>query len=163
MTDVSPDAKKWLVTAGVFRQLAESIHPTDWRPQVDHIGTPFPDEDQRHSIRQQILETYPPVLQECISVLAGWFETRERKLPDKISQEARYWIYQMACQISAFCESHVCQSVPSHPPSTIIPYPNMKEPEVCEWLIGEWWGEVGLRRCIAQSTTDQSLFWSENV
>src|SRR5436305_962769 len=152
----SPDhAKQWRVTAAIFRQLAESIGPTDWRPTVSPLGT-FPDENQRQKARQEILATYAPVLQECVTVIGGWFADRERPLPDQISQPARYWIYQMACQITSFCEAHVCQLTQS--PWTIIPYPDKTQIEVCEWLIGDWWSNVGIMRCVAQSTTDQSLF-----
>ena len=161
MADSSHHAKRWQVTAAVFRQLAKSIQPTDWRPTAPATGTAFPDEHQRHSVRQAILATYKPVLQECLDVTAGWFASRYRTLPNKISQPARYWIYQMACQIASFCEAHVCKLTQA--PSTIIPYPDKKEIEVCDWLVSEWWPDVGLMRCVAQSTTDQSLFYSENI
>jgi hypothetical protein len=158
----SPDyAKQWLSTAAIFRQLAESIHPTDWRPTIPPMDTDFPDEDQRRAARQAILATYPPVLMECLDVIRVWSSEREHKLPDQISQAARYWIYHMAFGIADFCSAHVCQLRKAQ--TTIIPYPDKEPIEVFEWLIGDWWGEVGLKKFVALATTDQNLFYSENI
>jgi|SRR5947209_5440733 len=156
---LSEDAKRWRASALLFRQLAEAIHPTGWRPTAPAIGTAFPDEDQRHAARQAILATYPPVLQECLDVTGGWFETRS--LPDQISQPARYWVYHMAFQISEFCIEHLCGI--REPRTTIVPYPDKPEIEVCDWLMGEWWSSVGMKKFVKLATTDQNLFYSENV
>jgi hypothetical protein len=146
MADLPDHAKQWRSTAAIFRKLAESIHPTEWTPTVPLTGTAFPDEDQRHAARQAMLATYPPVLQECLDVTVRWFADPERKLPDQISQPARYWTHRMAIQISEFCAAHVCRLTGSL--ETIIPYSNKKQIEVCDWLIAEWWSNVGLKRFV---------------
>jgi hypothetical protein len=156
MPDLADRAKRWRSTAAVFRQLAKSIRPNDWRPTIPAMGTDFPDEDQRDAARQVILATYPPVLQECLDVIRGWLAEREHKLPDRISQEARYWIYHMALGIADFCGAHVCQSPKGS--TTILPYPEEEPIEVCNWMIEEWWSNNGLRKFVAQATTDQTCF-----
>ena len=48
----SPDhASRWLATALAFQQLAESIPPTDWVPQVPRPQDAYADEDERHAAR----------------------------------------------------------------------------------------------------------------
>lgn len=158
LENLPEDAKLWASTAGVLKQLAEAIPRTDWIPRVPAPKDLYLDEDERHVARQALLASHHNVLKECIDGFSQWFV--QKTMPE-LSEPAKYWLLRTANSVAEFCESQVCQL--NHPPETIVPYPPHKPMAVCYWLLGDWWAEVGLKRFVAQATTDQSLFYGAHM
>lgn len=156
----SEEAQKWLHTAELLRQWAESVPATDWTPTVKGTADVYPDDAAKAEARREILLSFAGST-AAEYVKGSTALLREEPLPP-LSEPAKYWLRFATLRAGSFCFDHVC-SRGDEGSTTMIPYPPLDEKELCAWLYIQWWPQTGLATALMQASSNENLFYSYMV